>query len=409
LPVVLILLIGLSLVVLYSHRALLVEQRSSAQQLRATRALHAAEAGRDWAIALLNRPGPIDALCRPSTATAASPGSSLRERYLVTDPASGLTGPAVTARPGCAQADDTSWTCACPDSGTAALAAPDPGSSAGDRAAFTVGFTTGPQPGSLRLDVTGCSGVGIGCGGADPPDARAEVRQLLHTLGALLRLPAAALVSAGNATVGGGSTVVNTDAASGGVTVQGGAGVMVDTLARLVAPPGRPPADSIVTADTSLAGAGDTLLQRSFGLAADTLRALPGWHHLPCPGGHCSASAVTAAIDGGERALWLDGSLAVASEVEWGSASRPVLLVVRGAATFTGPLRVHGLVIADQFSWQHPGAGAARLVGALFSLGSSTLGGGVELVRDPATLLRLRELPGAYLPVPGGWQDFDTR
>lgn len=411
LALVLALLMGLSLALLYSHGALIFEQRSSAQQRRATLALHAAEAGRDWALALLNHPGSIDASCTPvSTAPggAGTVGSNLRERYLATDATSGLTGSALVARPGCVHGGGTLWTCHCPDEGEALLGATAPTTLPGDRPAFTIAFSSGPQPGSLRVAITGCSTAGIGCGGSRTADARVDLRQLLQAQGALRRLPAAALVSAGPVTLGAGSTLINGDPSSGGLTVQGGSAVTVDPLARLLPPAGRAPADSIVAADTSLVRSGDAPWRHWFGLSESALRGLPSWQQLGCAGG-CSADQVSAAIAAGQRALWLGGTLQVSSEVDWGSEVRPVLLVVRGTVQLNGPMRIRGLLIADSLHWQQAGSGSARLQGAAISLGSSSLTGPVELLRDAALLQRLRDLPGSYLPVPGSWQDFDNR
>jgi hypothetical protein len=208
--------------------------------------------------------------------------------------------------------------------------------------------------------------------------------------------------------VGASTTLVNGDPSSGGLTVQGGAGVTVDPLARLLPPAGRAPADSIVAGDSSLGGSGDAPWRHWFGLSESALRALPTWQRLGCAG-TCSADQVSAALNAGQRALWLDGALQVSSEVTWGSDARPVLLVVRGAVQLNGPMRLRGLLIATSVQWQQSASGSARLQGAVVSLGSSSLAGPVELVRDAAILQRLRELPGAYLPVPGSWQDFDNR
>jgi hypothetical protein len=406
--VVLTLLVGLWLAAFFSHRALLLEQRAAATQVRAAQALHAAEAGRDWAIAWLNHPAPIDAACQPlASAAAAAPDASWRARYVGLDASSGILGPPDPARPGCVFTGGTGWACHCPTAGEAALPRPDPTTSPGERPAFALGLESGPQPGSLRLSVTGCSGVGSGCGGSGTPEAQVELRLLLQTLGGLMRLPVAALESAGPVALGPSATLVNTDVGSGGLTVQGGASVAVDPLARLVAPPGRPPAASLVQADATLAGGSDALLRRHFGLAPAVLRELPSWRRIACPGG-CSDAPVTEAIAQGQRALWLDGPLAVSSEVHWGSAARPVLLLVRGPVTLTGPQQIQGLIVADGFNWQHPGSGSARLTGGVISTGASRLSGPVQLLRDAATLLRLRDLPGAFLPVPGSWQDFDT-
>lgn len=412
---VLILLAGSSLALLYSHGALLFEQRSAAQHTRATLALHAAEAGRDWAVALLNRAGPIDANCAPAAGSPAPGGGAaarnLRERYLDTDPATGLTGPALSARPGCVHsgtAESATWSCACPDSGDAALTAPDPSEIGGDHPAFTVRFVRGTLPGGLRLEVTGCSAVAADCGGAGAPQGRVELRQTLQAQGALLQLPAAALVSAGPAAVAGGVTLVNSEAASGGVALQAGAAVSLDPLAHIVGPPGRPSQDGIVANDTSLGPGEVVLLRRLFGLAPATLAALPGWKHLSCAGG-CNADQVSAALADGSRALWLDGALTATGAVVWGSESRPLMLRVDGPLNLSGAFQFYGLVLADSFTWQQPGSGSARLRGAVVSFGSSSLGGAVELVRDSAILQRLRNLSGLYLPVPGSWQDFENR
>ena len=80
LGVTMLLLFVLALVVAMAHRNLLFEQRSSANQLRSTRAFEAAEAGLEWAQALLNRPGAIGADCESDSA---EPGdTSLRDRML---------------------------------------------------------------------------------------------------------------------------------------------------------------------------------------------------------------------------------------------------------------------------------------------------------------------------------------
>jgi hypothetical protein len=51
----------------------------------------------------------------------------------------------------------------------------------------------------------------------------------------------------------------------------------------------------------------------------------------------------------------------------------------------------------------------ARLRGALVSLSAVSLQGAVELVRAPEHLERLRDAAGAYVLLPGSWQDFVNR
>ena len=60
-PVVLILLLGLAIMGLYANRGLVFEQRTAANQARATQAFEIAEAGLGWALAMLNAPAAIGA------------------------------------------------------------------------------------------------------------------------------------------------------------------------------------------------------------------------------------------------------------------------------------------------------------------------------------------------------------
>ena len=74
--VVMILFFILSLVAAYTNRSLIFEQRTASNQYRSTQALEAAEAGVEWALAMLNS-GRITATCAPSV-TVADP--SFRQR-----------------------------------------------------------------------------------------------------------------------------------------------------------------------------------------------------------------------------------------------------------------------------------------------------------------------------------------
>ena len=56
LVVAMILLFGMTMVAFYANRGLLFEQRTSANQYRATSAFEVAEAGLEWATARLNEP-----------------------------------------------------------------------------------------------------------------------------------------------------------------------------------------------------------------------------------------------------------------------------------------------------------------------------------------------------------------
>ena len=406
LPVLLILLLALALMQFYSQRSLIFEQRAVANQVRAAWASEAAEAGLAWTLAQLNRSGSVDASCTPLTLSPAN-GSSLRERLLGTDADSGALR---VAAAGAACVLDGGWRCHCPASGAASLAAP---ADTLNHPAFSVQLQEGPagaaHNGLVRLVITGCSHLGLGCGGSAPVDARSEIRSLLAPYGQLLRAPAAAITALGAVDIGAGVSLVNGDAGNGGLTVQSATTITADPASRLLGPPGRPGAATLVANEPALGVDSDTLWRRHFGVGASSLRDLPTTHRVPCPLAGCGAAEVQAALDAGHRSLWLDGDLRLATPVRWGDAERGVLLLVDGAVQLQGPLEIDALLVARSLDWQAGAAGVARLRGALISLGAVGLQGNAEIVHDRSVLDRLRHAVGVYAMVPGSWQDFVNR
>ena len=88
--VALVLLVGMTLIVFFANRTIVFEQRTSANQYRSTKALAAAEAGVEWAIANFNAPVNLGTSC-----TTAGGTKTFRENYLnpaaVSPPAYGAT------------------------------------------------------------------------------------------------------------------------------------------------------------------------------------------------------------------------------------------------------------------------------------------------------------------------------
>ena len=79
LTVVMILFFVMAMVAAYTNRNLVFEQRISANSYRSNRALEAADAGVEWAVAMLNA-GRVDANCQ---ATNNNAFGDFRSRYLV--------------------------------------------------------------------------------------------------------------------------------------------------------------------------------------------------------------------------------------------------------------------------------------------------------------------------------------
>ena len=115
LAVVMILLLAMTILAAFENRSLLFEQRSSANQYRSTIAAETAEAGLEWAQALLNDGRRLDAYCLP----AADQPTSFRERYVPKSAPDAAIAPVTTVRPGCSLGA-TGLSCHCPDAGGSA-------------------------------------------------------------------------------------------------------------------------------------------------------------------------------------------------------------------------------------------------------------------------------------------------
>lgn len=409
LALLLILLLGAALMLLYANRALLFEQRSAANQARATQAFEAAEAGREWLIAQLNQRGESDLACVPvPQAGAAATNQSFRARYMTIDPVSGRIDPVAAAEPGCALDRASGWRCACPDGAAAQL---NPAAS-GDSPAFGVRLSAGPRTGLLLASITGCSQVGRGCGGTTRPDATTSVQLMLAALPVLAHPPAATLTSAAGLNLQSGVQVANPDAESGGTTLDSGGTLQLAADVKLLGPPGSPGGSaSTIELDPRLRDAGGAPLPDAaqfggvFALGRTLYRELPNLQRLDCRAG-CGASSVDAALANGARLLWIDGDLQVTGAPSWGESQSPLLLIVDGSASFSGPLQLTGLVHARQLSWSNSAATAGTLRGALVATGAMLLGGPLQLQHDAEVLTRLQHAEAALLPVPGSWRDF---
>jgi PilX N-terminal len=184
LAVTLMLLGAMLLVLLAANRNTLLELRQSANQMQSTAAFEAADAGLEWAAAMLNSSERLGPDCRPSALAT----ETYRERHLDT------SVPALTPRalqPACVHGPN-GWSCACPGNAAADLG-PATGPDAG--AAFGLRLAPGTQPGVLRVTSTGCSHWAGDCrpggGGRDPATARHEALFALQA--ALPSPPSAAL------------------------------------------------------------------------------------------------------------------------------------------------------------------------------------------------------------------------
>jgi hypothetical protein len=422
LVVVMILFFIISLVAAYTNRNLIFEQRTSANQYRSTQALEAAEAGVEWALALLNHQR-ITATCLTS---AAAGDLSYRQRYIVTDPLTGNLTPRPKAAGGersqMCVLNGAQWDCSCPEDIDPVVAAPAGG---GVYPAFRVRFEqigalppVGPpsQPGVIRLHVVGCTRLDATCldfdGQGVTNEGRAAVSVLVALTGNVAGAPAAALLARGDIDLGGAAaSAYNTNPAGSGVTVQAG-GVVNTAGLVLASTPGTPADLSVVASDPALNlvaaapfSADDRMFAGVFNMTPATFREQPAAVLLACGGGTCGADEVRAAITMNPgRPIWVQGNLAVDTAGDIGTAAAPALLVVEGDLTFPTAASIYGLVYVHQANWVTSGAGQVQ--GAAVADGRISGAGTTTFVHDADVLTRLRGASGSFVRVPGSWKDY---
>ncbi|MEO8080340.1 MAG: PilX N-terminal domain-containing pilus assembly protein [Caldimonas sp.] len=408
LAVVILLFFAMTIVVVFTHRALLTEQRIAENQVRSTQAAEAAEAGLEWAIARLNDAARVDAACLPGD--DADVPASFRDRYFPFDVTTRTFVPAVwndggTLRPlqaACVR-DDSGWTCHCPTGGAPVLA----GAASGRTApAFSLEFAAGARPGIVRVVSTGCTRSSGVCSSTSETAREASVRVevALALVPGLRAAPAAALtvrgtVSAGNAQLG----VHNRDGASG-LAVHAGGSVSASAL-RLGLAAGSSSADSVVANDPGLSGLDDdAFFARYFGMTRAAWSTQPAVVRIACDG-PCGA-AIAAAVAKGASLIAVEGDLDIDGPLRLGSVERPVVVVASGMARLNGDVAVNGVLFAAGIAWRNAAGPEALIRGAVVS--ASDYGGdaAADIDYDAAVLEHLQRATGSLARVSGSWKDF---
>lgn len=421
LVVVMVLFFIISLVAAYTSRNLIFEQRTSVNQYKATQAFEAAEAGLQWAIALLNG-GRIGADCVEASATATD--ASFRQRYLSidigTNPATAgrITPVALTngAAPGCVW-DGTNWVCQCPTTTAPGFAAPG---GAGVFPAFRVRFSLVgvTKPGVVRIESNGCTRYDNAClnsaGTNVDIEGRAVVTALVALKNAVTTPPAAALTVLGDVVGGGALAAYNTDTDRGGITIQAG-GAINSAGFTLRSIPGTPASNSLVPSDPSisaLSGAPDRLFASVFGAWPNAYRLQPAAIiTLVCPAGGCSGALAAAVAKNPDRVIWIDGDLVLETAGDIGTLpdpaaaanTGPATIVATGQVQFLAPgVRIFGFVHSRTGNW----SGNGEIQGAAFVESDLAATAAPTVVFNGAVLDSLRLRSGSFVIVPGSWRDF---
>lgn len=436
LTVTMLLLFGMALVAFFSNRGLVFEQRTSANQVRSTKAFEAAEAGLEWAIARLNDRRRIAG--SPSCAISTATTGDFADRYLGPVSESGFAIN-TAQRFGCSFDSTTGLpSCACPTSG-------DPSLGAAADARFTVRFNiVSGDPWSIEILSYGCTNAAADGGVCDPAvstnsDAIAVVRSIYKMKPALPNAPGAGLVTGALAITGGNLNVINKDVASNGITINAGGDVELGTGTNVYTLDGSPPRSSVLDNDPTLAAltaadtSGDVFFATFFGETIDSFRNNPNTYILtsgtcpdwapqgqrctPCTTAQACGTAVSNALDTTNFSrFWSDtdvafgsGNLPATLGGTLGSSTRPLSIASSASVELKANITAYGMFYAAtagaDTEWDYSGSGTAKVYGAFVSRGTFDKGSGtLDLIYD-ANIFGPGSLRGTMIRVPGSWRD----
>jgi Tfp pilus assembly protein PilX len=408
LTVVMLLLFSAALVALYLNRNLLVDQRNSANQMRATLALEAAEAGVEWATAMINAPGGIDTQCRPKAASA-----GFKRRYVLTAfPADSNVNSATNAFPGC-RLTANGLNCSCPDVPASPTANAYAVLGTTEEPSFSVQLSDVlGQPDAVRVVARGCTGAVKACNPDTftQADATARVTVLLKLR--RMQVPASPLTCGGSCTVGGSYNIENKNVPTNGVLIDAGTTVTVANGTTLTTLQGVATRNAIVSGDRSLSDltakdpdcSKGLLFQDYFGKTIESYRTDPTTKQISCGASDCE-SQLKSAYDAGWRAFYFNSDLTLKGNDTFGSAQDPVMLVTPNAMDITGSYTIYGLLYSNSADLKDIGTGSANIRGAQVTCADYRNNGNGSTIYDAQAMDKLQKM-GAMVRVPGSWRDF---
>lgn len=397
--VTIVLLLAVGLIALYSNRAALVEQRLSANAMRAAQALAAADAGIDHALAYMNGPGGIDHNAdgkvdsiSANTLTQSSGGTP--SYYLVA-----YYNPA-TALPTCPTRH------------------------------------TGVIPADAALLSTSTAVMAVSCGWSDDDSSVQRVVQLLSNSPSVAGSIAVPLVTRfATSLLTGGAAVLNyfndlTVWSGGDLLGQSNTGktFVRDILTNPVALPtdpyrttGNSPAcnnpptgyacstqgstlgHDTITNDTSMSNlsSGD-FFKFFFGQEPSSYRDNTAKFVVDLTGGLTTSNStnINSIVGLTSTVIWVEGNASLPGDI--GTKDAPVILIVNGDLQLGSNSVVNGLVYA---TGAITGSGSPTIYGALISAGTASANGNLTVVYDPNVLMGVTNL-GKASKIPGSWRDW---
>lgn len=422
LTVVMMLFFVMALVAGYTNRNLIFEQRISANNYRSTKALEAADAGVEWAVAMLNG-GRVSTSCQASNVAQ---DDDFRRRFLADAPDDSANGPggynlawgvnlAGRMFPSCINRDGA-LTCICPSSTVRAPAISAPADGVGS--AFAVSFLlpgNDVRPGAIQIATRGCASPGQGSTAcfsqsSETPQVDSVFNSLV-TLGLVRALPIAppAALTAGTTidASAGRLLVSNPDPQTamavnaGGAMTPGGGG-----NDRLEGPSGTDRSDAsrlVRTNDSNLASLAaapnDAWFRTNFGSDPAAFSRQPATMFINCDAGCRWANLANVVASYPRNPIYVRGNLTLDPALDVGSVQDPLMLVVNGTLTVATTANITGFLHGSSVVW----TSAATVRGAVMSASNFTTSATTTIVYDAPVLTRISLRYGSFVRVPGSW------
>lgn len=420
LTVVMLLFFVMALVAGYTNRNLIFEQRISANNYRSTKALEAADAGVEWAVAMLNG-GRVTTSCQASNVAQ---DDDFRRRFLADAPEDSLNGPggydlawgvnlAGRMFPSCINRGGA-LTCICP---SATVRAPDISAPAdGVGSAFAVSFLlpgNEARPGAIQIAARGCASPGLGntacfSQSSDTPQVD-SVFNALVTLGLVRALPIApiaALTAGTTIDASAGTLLISNPDRQTAMAVNAGAGLTPGGADRFEGPSGADRSETtrlVRTNDptlTNLAAApNDGWFRSNFGADPIAFSRQPATMMINCDAG-CTWDDVANTVASYPRnPIYIRGNLTLDAAGDVGTPQNPVMLVVNGTLTMASGATITGFLHGRSVAWT--AAGTVR--GAVMSSSTFTTSSTTTIVYDAPALKTISLRYGSFVRVPGSW------
>ena len=423
LTVVMLLFFVMALVAGYTNRNLIFEQRISANNYRSTKALEAADAGVEWAVAMLNG-GRVTTSCQASNVAQ---DDDFRRRFLADAPEDSLNGPggydlawgvnlAGRMFPSCINRGGA-LTCICP---SATVRAPDISAPAdGVGSAFAVSFLlpgNEARPGAIQIAARGCASPGLGntacfSQSSDTPQVD-SVFNALVTLGLVRALPIApiaALTAGTTIDASAGTLLISNPDRQTAMAVNAGAGLTPGGADRFEGPSGADRSETtrlVRTNDPTLANLAaapnDGWFRSNFGADPIAFSRQPATMMINCDAG-CTWDDVANTVASYPRnPIYIRGNLTLDAAGDVGTPQNPVMLVVNGTLTMASGATITGFLHGRSVAWT--AAGTVR--GAVMSSSTFTTSSTTTIVYDAPALKTISLRYGSFVRVPGSWADF---